>query len=266
MKESEKEKYIDEITKRYKLYRTLHVDNCIDYLHIHMIKKYSDSSLLPVMKEIKHTVKKINVCEILPEDFFGLNVVVSQHCFGVTSHDNKYPIISTDSLNSCVGLILYEPTLKICSIAHFDGLPGYTKESVIKELGNVINYSPVHKNIGTMIDEMKKKNKAERYNFDVYMVGGIFVLSERSIVDIYQTLKSWQDKSVTFKFSGRNLLGPINSRRNISFDTRTGKIYNFDILHLEDLILSYQSKKNTYFTKQIDVFKAHPYLLFNSYA
>ena len=70
-------------------------------------------------------------------------------------------------------------------------------------------------------------NFTTQLNFDTYMVGGFFKMSEPMIADMYQILTTPYTQT-TFIIKGKSIMGHRNQIRNIALDTRNGKLYTFD--------------------------------------
>lgn len=216
--------------KKKLIYNEKYHDNCHDYLKPLYLEKYAVSRFKPLLYEISKKIPKINICEETPYDMYADIIVCDQHAVIFGHCMDIFPILATYALNACVGLIMYTPKFKIASLAHIDGLPGYSNKSAIED-GLNIDFDPVHENIKIMLEYIRFLSEtAEIIDIEYYLVGGIFDLSEVMINDIIECLQKIGDDRYKFLFCGRNILGPENQSRNICIDTRTGKITYFDYL------------------------------------
>lgn len=206
-------------------------NNCHDYLSNYYIERYALKEYIPLLYSIEKNIKLLTICDFIEDkNMYREMIVCDQHAVIFTHNEDINPIISTYALNACIGLLIYEPKLKIASLSHIDGLPGYSNKSALRNNIN-ITYSPVKKNIDSIITLlMYMKDPVEKYDFEYYLIGGIFGMSEIMIHDIIENINQRNNNKYSFVFKGRNLLGPINQSRNICFDTRTNKFYNFKSL------------------------------------
>jgi hypothetical protein len=203
-------------------------DNCLDYLAPHYIKQYSEERYQKFLIELSEKIPIINFCQQMDKINYNKTIVCDQHAIIMTHDKDPYPYISTYALNACIGLILYEPQYHLGVICHFDGLPGFSQRSA-NEDGIIIDYDPFASNMKNVIDNLNyvTLNTIKHYNFDSYLIGGVYGLSETMIHDMYQYLNN-NFSDATFNFVGRNLLGPDNESRNIALSTLDGKLYYFD--------------------------------------
>ena len=201
--------------------------NCVDYLEDGFIDDALDEYKL-LLKVIKNKIPPISYCNLLDDDMYHQLIIGWQHTTVISHAYDKYPIVGTYGLNSCVSLILYEPNYKIAIVTHFDGLPGWSKRT--HELrGTKLNFDPLFENVNSAVENVYKilnKSFNEKLKFDTYIIGGIYKMSEITVVDIYNLIN---DKyiNVSFNIKGRNLFGHDNQKRNVAIDTRTGKLYQF---------------------------------------
>lgn len=219
------------INTRKLIYNEKYHDNCFDYLKEYYLQRYLLKEYLNFFRDIRENITLLDICDIAPMNIYGDAVVCDQHAVIFTHHKDRYPVLATYALNACIGLLIYEPNLKIGSLAHIDGLPGYSQQSAVRD-GIEIFYSPVEYNINTIIKHLIKMCPRDSYEFDYYLVGGIFDMSEIMVYDIVQAIDIIQKQRSHIKFhlKGRNLLGPENQSRNICFDTRTGNLLHFDFI------------------------------------
>jgi chemotaxis receptor (MCP) glutamine deamidase CheD len=225
----------------------------------HLLETYSKKYHTKLL-EIRSKLKKISFCEILPNDsLYKKCVVIDQHCLGVTSALDDYPIITTYALNTCVALILYEPNLKLGALSHIDGLPGYSRNSVIEDIKVDPGFDPASVNIERIIKELIALRPNEtQFSFTTCLIGGAFGLSETMICDLYDAVNNFNKKEATdckINLIGRNLLGGINECRNIALDTRNGEIYHFN--YIENSIQHNYNPQNI--PKPIEEDLKHPY-------
>lgn len=155
-------------------------------------------------------------------------IVCDQHGVMFTHSRDRYPIIATFALNACIGLVMHCPKYQVISVAHIDGLPGYSMRSAIDD-GVNISFDPVSTNIDMILSIIRKlSNTSECLNINYYMIGGIFNLSEIMIHDIIEHVGKIDSNKYKIKFSGRNLLGPENQSRNICINSINGHFNYFD--------------------------------------
>ena len=215
------------------IYNEKYHDNCHDYLKEFYLQRYLVKKYLTLFREIRNTVPLLQICERSNDDIYKETIVCDQHAVVFTHHQDKYPVLATYALNACVSLIMYDKDTHVACLSHMDGLPGYSRLSA-KEDGMNINFSPVEFNIDIILSKMANlmPPQKEQFEFDCYLVGGIFDLSEVMVNDVIEYLGQLSLAKPNFKFilRGRNLLGPENQARNICFDTRTGKITYFDFI------------------------------------
>lgn len=216
-------------------------NNCHDYLKTIYLEKYSDDKYKNLLYEIKNKIPVINICGNTPYYDYSNIIVCDQHAMVFGHHKDIYPILATYALNACIGLIMYSPAFKIGSLAHIDGLPGYSKQSTIVD-GFNINFDPIHENIKIILANLRKLSKTNHtINIDYYLIGGIFDLSEVMINDIIECINKIDNKNYNFFFKGRNILGPENQSRNICIDMRSGKITYFDYIENSDFYINYRN-------------------------
>lgn len=215
------------------IYNEKYHDNCHDYLKPFYLEKYAVPEYKPLLYEIRKKIPKINICNDTPSEFYADTIVCDQHAVIFGHYKDIFPVLATYALNACVGLIIYLPEYKIGSIAHIDGLPGYSNKSAIKDKIN-ITFDPVYENIKTILTQIENilepHIEPKNIYLEYYLIGGIFDLSEVMIYDIIECIKKFFNDKYRFKFKGRNILGPENQSRNICLDTRTGKITYFDYI------------------------------------
>lgn len=218
------------------IYNEKYHDNCHDYLKKIYVEKYAMPRYKPLLYDIKEKIPKINICNETEFDLYANVIVCDQHAVVFGHHEDIYPIIATYALNACVGLVIYSSQYKIGSLAHIDGLPGYSMESA-QEDGLGIKFDPINENIKIILQNLKilagvddngKDDMGNVIEFEYYLIGGIFDLSEIMINDIIASINKFNSNGYTFLFRGRNILGPENQSRNICLDTKTGKITYFD--------------------------------------
>ena len=212
------------------IYNEKYHDNCHDYLKKLYLEVYANPKYKSFLYEIKDKIPKLNICTDIDNLMYSEVIVCDQHGVIFSHHKDIFPILATYALNACVGLIIYEPKYKVASISHFDGLPAYSKESAIND--NIdIDYDPVQTNITTIINILRgivEVSPNEILNFEYYLVGGIFELSEVMIYDIIKCINTLSNSHNVFVFKGRNILGPENQTRNICINTNDGSITHFD--------------------------------------
>jgi hypothetical protein len=213
-----------------KLFHEIYHDNCHDYLKKVFVDKYSSRRYQNLIEGIRDKIPLIEICALTPKDVYVDTVVCDQHAVIFSHHLDAYPVLATYALNACVGLIIYEPRFNIGSLAHIDGLPGYSIYSAMID-GLDIKFDPIKENVLTILHHLRRMKPLETtFEFDFYLVGGIFDLSEIMINDIIACLLSLNEPNHSFTFKGRNLLGPENQSRNICFDTRSGEFSYFDFM------------------------------------
>ncbi|BCS82915.1 putative chemotaxis protein ched [Cotonvirus japonicus] len=207
-------------------------DNCHDYLKSTYLEKYADPKYKSLLYDIKNKIPKINICEDTAIDEYSNIITCDQHAVIFGDKNDIFPILATYSLNACIGLVMYIPSHGIGSIAHIDGLPGYSKKSA-KNDGFNINFSPISENINNILNYLRNLSGTnEILEINYYLFGGIYGLSEVMIHDIIESINEIESKSLIYKFNfaGRNLLGPDNQSRNICIDMRSGIISYFDYI------------------------------------
>lgn len=227
--------------EKHKLFHEEYHSNCHDYLK----KYYLDLYAAPVYKQMLLNIKKkipiVNICAIIQKNYEKV-IVCDQHAFIVTHYNDKYPIIATYALNACVGLLMYVKDYGVCSLAHIDGLPGYSIKSATND--NIkIDYDPVRKNILNILKKMRQMCQTNNIiKVEYYLVGGIFGLSEIMVHDIIECINDINERNnYIITFVGRNIMGPENQSRNVCIDSRTGEISYFDfILNTEN----YNTRRN----------------------
>lgn len=190
-------------------------DNCHDYLKPVYIELWA----MPEYKKLLYSLMEIPKLNICAEETKGDSIVCDQHAVVFGNANKGKPILATCALNACIAVILYCPNDKTGAIAHFDGLPAYSKESA-ELAGEKVEFDPIKVNMGMILNKLGKNLKA-------WLVGGIFGTSEPMLNDIVKFIESvpW------ITIEGRNLMGPINQTRNISLDLRDGVIRHFDIMN-----------------------------------
>lgn len=210
--------------------------NCHDYLKNHYIEMYAQPKYKNLIERIKQNIPVVPICNETNSNMYADTIVCDQHGLIFGCHSDVNPVLATYALNACICLLLYVPKYKVGSLAHIDGLPGYSKESSIED-GIKIDFSPIELNLRLMIAALNKIIEEGNPDSDIildidfYLIGGIYELSEVMIHDILQCISQINDSGkINFNFKGRNLLGPINQTRNICLDTRTGKITYFDYI------------------------------------
>lgn len=217
------------------IYNEKYHDNCHDYLKKFYLEKYALPNYKHMLYEIKDKIPKIDICVDTDTKLYIETVVCDQHAVIFTKNTDAFPILSTYALNACIGLIMYIPTNKIACLAHIDGLPGYSKKSALND-GLKINFDPIKENMKIILNKLRTMaTSANVLNIDYYLIGGIFDMSEIMIHDIIEHINTIDKKLYTFNFKGRNLLGPENQSRNISFNTNNGQITYFDYVINNDI-------------------------------
>lgn len=201
------------------------------YLELYAIPKYKN-----ILYDIKKNIPVLSICNRTDAANYSKIIVCDQHVVIFGRYDDQYPVFGTYGLNACICLIFYLPKYKIGSMAHIDGLPGYSKESAIAD-GLNIHFDPALENIKLIVYYLETicgtKNGLE---IDFYLIGGIFNLSEIMINDILLAINKLNGKKHKFFFCGRNLLGPENQARNICFNLESGQITHFDFLDNIELL------------------------------
>lgn len=212
------------------IYHEKYHDNCHDYLKSHYLEKYALKKYKELLYDISIQIPKIMICNEMPTELYGDTIVCDQHAVVFSHSKDIYPVVATYALNACVGLVMYVPKYRVASLAHIDGLPGYSKDSAIQD-GVKIDFSPVYENLTIILEHLRKYcNTNETLGIDYYLIGGIFDMSEIMISDIITAINDTQNNNhkYIFNFRGRNILGPENQSRNICLNTQDGKIYYFD--------------------------------------
>ena len=199
-----------------------YIDNCRDYLADVYINKFASVKYRPFLRQVRETVPLLEICLQSPESIYRSTIVADQHAWVVSRATDRYPVIATYALNACIGLVLYQPSKRVAALAHIDGLPGYSLVSARAD-GQEIDFDPAKRTVCNMLNRMQYLCDERQY--DAYLIGGIYGLSEVMIHDLMGVLRLY---GVTVQ--GRNLLGPDNQSRNICFDTRTGAFTHFDYL------------------------------------
>lgn len=217
-------------TRRKLIYHEKYHNNCHDYLKTFYLEKYAVQVYKPLLYRIKDKIPKLNICNEITDHFYEDVIVCDQHAVVFGNANDIYPILATYALNACIGLIMYIPKYQVATLAHIDGLPGYSKKSAIND-GIDINFDPIYENLTIILRYLRNLCKtSEMLQIEYYLIGGIFDLSEIMIHDIIKTIHQYPDKKYQFIFKGRNLLGPENQARNICIDSRTGEIKYFDYM------------------------------------
>lgn len=210
------------------IYNERYHDNCHDYLKPMYIEKYAAVKYKQLLYEIRQSIPKISICNDTKIENYADIIVCDQHAVVFGHHRDIYPILATYALNACIGLVFYLPKYGVGSIAHIDGLPGYSMQSAIDD-GVTINFDPISQNIGFILRTLRNLCKTnDKINVDYYLIGGIFELSEVMINDILNCINQINGEKYVFTLRGRNILGPENQSRNICLDTRNGEITYFD--------------------------------------
>lgn len=212
-------------------------NNCVDYLREIYIDIYTDKKYRRKLKKIIYSIPIIEICAATDIDVYSKIIVCDQHAVIFSHYLDLMPVMATYALNACIGVILYLPQFKVGCIAHMDGLPGYSKRSAMLD-GVDIAMDPVTENLRMIFDKLHdiigvdKIRTSDVIIIDLYLVGGVYTLSEVMIIDILETIDIFCKINPKFKFvfRGRNLLGPGNQSRNICFDTATGVISKFDYI------------------------------------
>lgn len=199
-------------------------DNCHDFLKPLYIELYAMPGSKAFLYEISNYVPKLDICSEMKD--YDKTVVCDQHAVIMGTSTSDKPILATYALNSCIALVMYSPAHKIGAMTHFDGLPAYFK-STAALAGQKLSFDPIVVNMGMIIEKLKNHAKAP-LDLKVWLVGGVFGLSELMLRDLITYLAEVKDVKIRLK--GRNLLGPINQSRNIALDLRDGSIKYFDIL------------------------------------
>jgi len=216
------------------IYNEKYHDNCHDYLKPIYLEKYAVEKYKPLLYDIRKNIPTVNICKQTPVNDYANTIVCDQHCVVFGHYLDIYPILATYALNACVGLLMYSPQYKIGSLAHIDGLPGYSKKSAIDD-GLTIDFSPIDENIKIILKKLHILSESNTIiNIEYYLIGGIFDLSEIMIYDIIECINKFNNNKFRFVFRGRNILGPENQSRNICMDMRTGKITYFDYTENSD--------------------------------
>jgi hypothetical protein len=230
-------------------------DNCHDYLKSIYLEKYAVPKYKPLLYEIQKKIPIVNIChDLTPYDYANI-IVCDQHGVVFSHSEDIYPILATYALNACVGLVMYVPKFRVGSVAHFDGLPGYSMKSANAD--NVpIDFDPVQTNIRIILRVIRNISQIIYYrtmtgplfqegveviDIDYYLIGGIFDLSEIMIHDIIECIVQIPSNRYHFTFRGRNILGPENQSRNICLDTCTGKITYFDYITNSEFYANYRN-------------------------
>lgn len=224
------------------IYHEKYHDNCHDYLKSTYLEKYANLKYKSFLYDIGKKIPKVNICNDTPYEMYGDVIVCDQHGVIFSHHQDIYPIIATYALNACVGLIMYNNEFKVASVAHIDGLPGYSKNSAILD-GVDIVFDPVYENIRIMLKHIRGLCvTSDNINIDYYLIGGIFDLSEVMIYDIIQCINKIDGNGFKFIFKGRNILGPENQSRNVCINTMNGKITYFDYVLNSEYYADYRNK------------------------
>lgn len=210
------------------IYNEPYHDNCHDYLKKIYLELYALPIYKPLLYEIKDKIPKINICNELSYDSYADIIVCDQHAVIFGHYLDICPILATYALNACVALVMYVPQYKVASIAHLDGLPGYSKQSAIND--NIpIDFDPVCENIKLILQKLRNLAiTKDKMQIEYYLIGGIFHLSEVMVHDIIECINNLEGSEYNFAFRGRNILGPENQTRNICIDSRNGQISYFD--------------------------------------
>lgn len=206
-------------------------DNCHDFLKPLYIEMYAMTESKKFLYEIANYVPKLNICTDMSD--YDKVVVCDQHAVILGASTTDKPILATYALNACVALVIYCPDHKIGAMTHFDGLPAYFK-STAEKAGQIYDFDPIAVNLGMIFSKLENSVKPKPLGcLKVWLVGGVFGLSELMIRDLVTYLAESKEK---IKLKGRNLLGPINQSRNIALDLRDGSIKYFDILEYHEEI------------------------------
>lgn len=239
------------------IYSEKYHDNCLDYLKKFYIERYANKKYQSFLYQIKKEIPKVNICTEMKRELYVDTIVCDQHAVIFSYSTDIYPVIATYALNACVGLVMYIPEYKVASLAHIDGLPGYSQQSANND-GLKINFSPVYDNISKILNLLceiiefgsgsksgsKSGLETEKIiQIEYYLIGGIFELSEVMVHDIVECINSLSNDKYQFRFVGRNILGPANQARNISFDTRDGSIYYFDFIENSEVYQHHRKNK-----------------------
>lgn len=195
-------------------------DNCHDYLKPMYIESWAPKEYKDLFYTIANYIPKLNICTEMTFPDYGLAVICDQHAMIFGQASGTKPILATCALNACVSLIIYCPTKKVGVVSHFDGLPGYHQNSA-KFAGLDPGFDPVKLNVSMMLRKINSHGL-----LDIYLVGGVYGLSETMVQDILAFILTLPN----IQLKGRNLMGPVNQSRNVALDTRDGTIKYFDII------------------------------------
>ena len=219
-------------------------DNCIDYANQYNMDKIEEKYQARI-KDIIDKVPVINFCNHFDhKSLYPKTLEVDQHAYIITHAQDRFPIIATNSLCPCVSFIAYEPALRVGCLTHIDGLPAYSKESLIDDEIE-LDYIPLEYNMKAIIDGMKIDANSETLNLDIYLIGGTSTLSPSVVIDIYDYINSYKNDKIILNLKGRNILGPDNQSRSVALDTRDGKLYYFDsyqTIYFKDETIDRQKK------------------------
>ncbi len=144
------------------------------------------------------------------------------------------PLIVNTILGSCVGVVLYDPILKIGGINHYmlplwngEGLasPKYGNIAIEKLLEKMLQFGS---NKHNLIAKVFGGGEVIESNIDAFRIG------ERNIIIANEMLKDYKIKIVTSSLGGK--LG-----RKLQFHTDTGDVFQ---KYIEKKVIEINSEKN----------------------
>ena len=151
---------------------------------------------LPETLNFDYNIDNFTSINASHNNFSDLSYIINQRKFGFTHALDKYPILSTFGLSSCICIIIYDKIKKNGYLSHIDDM---TKFDSLFNIRNYFNF--------------KNTN-----DIDIYLVGGID--NEYLILMIYQIF----DMLKITKLIKKTNLNSKHKYPIVSIDTRTGEI------------------------------------------
>lgn len=121
--------------------------------------------------------------------------------YGVTSADDKNPVLGTKGMGPCLAVAIYNPTTKTGTLAHFD---------TNTDTGSLTK----------MVDAVRGQGGV----LEVHLAGGELgsLHSHRLVEEVVDRLKSESDMVI----KSADIMNPTGSLKSLALDTRTGEISN----------------------------------------
>ena len=135
--------------------------------------------------------------------------------YKITTAEDKKPVLATDGLLTCVGVVGYDPNRKVAFLSHSDDFTcafGYrTHQGLVKENSHIRS---IYRDLQEMGGE---------FNLDVKLITGSF--PDNEIISVTERSLKKPSSRITLNSLERIDLKEIGS---IAIDARTGELFTYD--------------------------------------